>query len=124
MSARKKVLIADDSKTALMITNMALAKKPYDVATAADGEEAVSKALADRPDLILLDYFMPKLDGVEACKRLRSHDSMKDVPIIMLTTRGEQENIDAGVRSGCTEYLTKPLNVPELLAKMKAYLGD
>src|SRR4051794_22198304 len=112
MPGRKKILVADDSKTALMITNMALAKKPYDVATAGDGEEAVLKALADRPDLIVLDIVMPKLDGFETCKRLRSHASTKDVPIIMLTTRGERENIQTGVQSGCTEYLTKPLNVP------------
>jgi DNA-binding response OmpR family regulator len=124
MTERKKILVADDSKTALMITNMALAKKPYDVATAGDGEEAIMKALADRPDLIVLDIVMPKLDGFETCRRLRSHASTKDVPIIMLTTRGEEENMAVGVESGCTEYLTKPLNVTEFLAKVRTHLGE
>jgi DNA-binding response OmpR family regulator len=124
MTGKKRILVADDSKTALMITNMALAKKPYDVDTAGDGEEAITKALAERPDLIVLDIVMPKLDGFETCRRLRNHASTRDVPIIMLTTRGESENIQTGVQSGCTEYLTKPLNVPEFLAKVKAHLGE
>jgi len=124
MPGRKKILVVDDSKTALMMTNMALSKKPYEVATAADGEEAVLKALADRPDLIVLDVVMPKLDGFETCRRLRSHELTKDVPIIMLTTRGESDNIKMGIESGCTEYLTKPLNIPEFLSRVKAHVGE
>lgn len=124
MSAKKKILTVDDSKTALMMTTMALQATRYQVTTAMDGEEAVAKALADPPDLIVLDVVMPKLDGFETCRRLRTHAATKDVPIIMLTTRGESENLKVGFECGCTEYLTKPLNTSEFLTKVRAHLGD
>ncbi len=120
----KKILTVDDSKTALMMTTMALRSTRYQVATASDGEEAVAKALADPPDLIVLDVVMPKLDGFETCRRLRANPATKDVPIILLTTRGESDNIKTGFDAGCTEYLTKPLNAKEFLARIKALLGD
>ncbi len=107
-----------------MMTSMALKTLPYDVDTACDGEEAVAKALADPPDLIVLDVVMPKLDGFETCRRLREHEATRGVPIIMLTTRGEGENRDTGFHAGCTEYLTKPLNMPEFLAKVRTHLAD
>ncbi len=120
----KKILMVDDSRTALMMTSMALKRLPYEVATAADGEEALAKAIADPPDLIVLDVLMPKLDGFETCRRLRAREATKDVPIIMLTTRGEGPNREIGFDSGCTEYLTKPLNMVDFLAKVRAHLGE
>jgi len=107
-----------------MMTSMALKTLPYEVQTALDGEEAVQKALADPPDLIVLDVVMPKLDGFETCRRLRENDATRAVPIIMLTTRGEGENRDNGFHAGCTEYLTKPLNMPEFLAKVRTHLAE
>ncbi len=124
MAGKKKILMADDSRTALMMTSMALKTLPYEVETALDGEEAVQKALADPPDLIVLDVVMPKLDGFETCRRLRENDATRAVPIIMLTTRGEGENRDNGFHAGCTEYLTKPLNMPEFLAKVRTHLAE
>ncbi|HXY41600.1 MAG TPA: response regulator [Vicinamibacteria bacterium] len=124
MSGKKKILMADDSRTALLMTSMALKTLPYEVQTALDGEEAVQKALADPPDLIVLDVVMPKLDGFETCRRLRENDATRAVPIIMLTTRGEGENRDNGFHAGCTEYLTKPLNMPEFLAKVRTHLAE
>ncbi|HVO11447.1 MAG TPA: response regulator [Vicinamibacteria bacterium] len=124
MPGKKKILMADDSRTALMMTSMALKTLPYEVQTALDGEEAVQKALADPPDLIVLDVVMPKLDGFETCRRLRENDATRAVPIIMLTTRGEGENRDNGFHAGCTEYLTKPLNMPEFLAKVRTHLAE
>jgi DNA-binding response OmpR family regulator len=124
LNMKKKILMADDSRTALMMTSMALKTLPYEVETALDGEEAVQKALADPPDLIVLDVVMPKLDGFETCRRLRQCDATRAVPIIMLTTRGEGENRDNGFHAGCTEYLTKPLNMPEFLAKVRTHLAE
>jgi len=124
VAGKKKILMADDSRTALMMTSMALKTLPYEVQTALDGEEAVQKALADPPDLIVLDVVMPKLDGFETCRRLRENDATRAVPIIMLTTRGEGENRDHGFHAGCTEYLTKPLNMPEFLAKVRTHLAE
>jgi DNA-binding response OmpR family regulator len=121
---QKKILAVDDSRTALMMTTMALRGSPHLVITAMDGEEALAKAMADPPDLIVLDVVMPKLDGLETCRRLRRHPPTKDIPIIMLTTRGEKDNVTNGVDAGCTEYLTKPVNVTELMARVRAYLGE
>ncbi len=121
---QKKILTVDDSRTALMMTTMALRATPYLVSTAMDGEEALAKAIADPPDLIVLDVVMPKLDGFETCRQLRSHQATKDIPIIMLTTRGESDNVKTGFDAGCTEYLTKPVNMTELLARVKAHLGE
>lgn len=116
---RKRILIVDDSRTVQMMTTMLLTRGPYAVATAADGEEGVRKALADPPDLILMDVVMPKMDGFEACRRLRREAATQRVPIIMMTTRGEAGNVERGYASGCTDYITKPVDNVELLAKVR-----
>lgn len=120
---RKRILIVDDARTIQLMMATLLAKGPYTIATAADGEEGVEKALADPPDLILLDVCMPKMDGFEVCRRLRSDPATQTVPIIMMTTRGEVQNVEQGYTAGCTDYLTKPVNNGELLAKIRACLG-
>jgi len=121
--SRKKILLVDDSGTTLMMEKMILNKGPYDLVTAKDGEEGVAKALKENPDLILLDIVMPKMDGFEACRRLRAEESTKETPIIMVTTRGEVENVEHGYELGCTDYVTKPINSLELMTKVKNYLG-
>jgi DNA-binding response OmpR family regulator len=121
--SKKKILLVDDSGTTLMMEKMILNKGPYDLLTAKDGEEGVAKALEESPDLILLDIVMPKMDGFEACRRLRAEDATKETPIIMVTTRGEVENVEHGYELGCTDYVTKPINSLELMTKVKNYLG-
>jgi len=121
---RKKILLVDDSNTILMMERMILTKGPYDLLTANNGEEAVAQALNHRPDLILMDVVMPKMNGFEACRRIRGEVSIKDTPIIMVTTRGEVQNVESGFESGCNDYVTKPINGAELMAKLKTYLGD
>ncbi len=116
---RKRILVVDDSRTVQMMTAMILARGAYEVTTAADGEEGVRKALTEPPDLILLDVVMPRMDGFEACRRLRSEPATRAVPIIMMTTRGEAVNVEQGYASGCTDYITKPVNNVELLAKVR-----
>jgi DNA-binding response OmpR family regulator len=120
---KKKILLVDDSTTILMMERMILTKFPYELVTAADGEEAVVKALAERPDLILMDVVMPKMNGFEACRKLREDESMRSTPIIMVTTRGEMQNVENGFESGCTDYVTKPINTIELLTKVRNYLN-
>ena len=121
---RKKILLVDDSSTILMMEKFILRNGPYDLVTAANGEEGVQKAAEHLPDLILLDVIMPKMGGFEACRVIRSTEETKGIPIIMVTTRGEAANVEAGWANGCTDYVTKPINSIELLAKVRNFLGD
>ncbi len=121
---RKKILLVDDSSTVLLMERMILSKNEYDVVTARDGQEGVEKALAEKPDLILMDVVMPRMDGFEACRKLRERDDTKAIPVIMVTTRGELASVETGYASGCNDYVTKPINGLELLAKVKSCLGQ
>ncbi len=121
---RKKILLVDDAETILMMERMILGKVGYELLTAKDGQEAVAKAVAERPDLILMDVVMPKMDGFEACRQLRGRDTTRAIPIIMVTTRGEAPNVESAFQSGCDDYITKPINGLEVLAKVKSALGE
>jgi len=121
---RKKILLVDDSNTILMMEKFILRNGPYEILTATNGEEGVLKAAEEMPDLILLDVIMPKMGGFEACRLLRTTRATSEIPIIMVTTRGEAANVEAGWASGCTDYVTKPINSIELLAKVRSFLGD
>ena len=122
MPERKRILVVDDSRTAQMMTSLIVSKASFDVLTANDGEEGVQKALVEKPDLILMDVMMPKMDGFEACRRLHENEATRDIPVIMVTTRGEADNIEVGYGSGCADYVTKPVNSVELLAKLRNHL--
>ena len=121
---RKKILLVDDSSTVLLMERMILSKNQYDVVTAKDGVEGIEKAVAERPDLILMDVVMPRMDGFEACRKLREQDDTKAIPVIMVTTRGELASVETGYAAGCNEYVTKPINGLELLAKVRSCLGQ
>lgn len=120
---RKRILIVDDSATVRLMEKMVLSKGPYELAFANDGEEAVAKAPQVKPDLILLDVVMPRLDGFETCRRLRAAEETRSTPIILVTTRGELQNMEEGYKAGCSDYLTKPVNGVELISKVKSLLG-
>jgi DNA-binding response OmpR family regulator len=120
----KKILIVDDSGTSLLMAKMVLSQEAYELLTAKDGLEALQAAAAEPPDLVLLDVVMPRMDGFEACRQLRARAETHDTPILMVTTRGEEANIERGYESGCTDYICKPINPMELLAKVRTYLGE
>lgn len=121
----KKVLLVDDSSTTLMMEEMILKQStPYECVTAMDGLDAISRAVVENPDLVLMDVVMPRLNGFEACKRMRLEQSLKNTPIILVTTRGEEEYVEAGFQSGCNDYITKPINSFELVTLLKGYLGE
>jgi CheY-like chemotaxis protein len=120
---KKKVLLVDDSNTVLMMEKMILAKGPYQVVTARDGREAIEKAKSEQPDIVLLDVVMPNLDGLSACAAIRQQPETAHIPIIMVTTRGEEANVETAFRNGCTDYVTKPINGVELLTKLHNILG-
>ncbi|HXU11891.1 MAG TPA: response regulator [Candidatus Binatia bacterium] len=123
MTRRKKILLVDDAETVLLMERMILQGEPYDVVTARDGDEAIAQALAERPDLILLDIVMPKKDGFEVCRLLRSHADTRHTPILLVSTRGEPQNVEAGFASGCNDFITKPVDRLVLLSKIRSHLG-
>jgi len=122
--SRKKILLVDDSPTVLLMEQMLLGKGSYELVVAKDGEEGVRRALEERPDLILMDVVMPNVDGLEACRRLRADPSTSATPIVMVTTRGEMRFVEDGYRSGCNDYVTKPIDGHELLTKVRSLLGE
>lgn len=121
----KKILLVDDSRTTLLMERMMLEKHTnYHCITATNGAEAVEKAQAENPDLVLMDVVMPHMNGFEACKRIREQEKTQGIPVILVTTRGEESYIEAGFQSGCNDYLTKPINGPDLLKLLSSYLGE
>ena len=122
--SRKRILLVDDAKTSIMMEQMILSRGTYEFLTAQDGLEAVDLAVRELPDLILMDIMMPKMDGLEACRQLKERDETRDIPIIMVTTRGEAESIEKGFKSGCCDYVAKPINSNELLSKVRKHLGE
>lgn len=122
MSSRR-ILIVDDSSTIRALERMFLAQVADELFEAKNGEEAVEMALRHRPDLILLDYMMPIANGLAALRCLRLHETTRDTPVIMVTTRAEMEFVEESFASGCTDYVTKPIDQRELLAKVEGLLG-
>jgi len=113
----KKILIVDDEKPIVEILKINLMKDGYTVFEAYDGEEAVNKAMATEPDLILLDVMLPKLDGFSVLKKIREKSS---IPILMLTAREEEFDKVLGLELGADDYITKPFSIRELMARVKA----
>ncbi len=115
----RKVLVVDDEKNIVDIISFNLKKEGYDVLSAFDGEEGVKLTFEENPDLILLDVMMPKMDGYEACRKIREK---LNTPIIMLTARAEEVDKVLGLELGADDYVTKPFGVRELMARVKANL--
>jgi len=115
----KKVLVVDDEKKIVDIIAFNLEKEGYEVVKAFDGEQGLSLALKESPELVLLDIMMPKMDGFEVCKKIREKSQ---VPIIMLTAKAEEIDKVLGFELGADDYVTKPFGVRELMARVKANL--
>jgi CheY-like chemotaxis protein len=121
---RRKVLLVDDSTTALLMEQMIFKNRTsFDLITARDGQEAVDIALSELPDLIVMDVVMPRMTGIEALERIRLQETTRRIPIILVTTRGEPENVEMGYASGCNDYVTKPINGAELISKIEDLIG-
>ena len=117
-----RVLIVEDEKALAEILEYNFKKEGYVVDTASDGEIALDKIIFKAPDLIILDWMLPKLSGIEICRKVRSNKKIKNIPIIMLTARGEEEDRLKGLEMGADDYVTKPFSLNELLARAKAVL--
>lgn len=116
-----KALIVDDDVDLLDLMTYALRREGYTVLAAIDGQQALDRIEADRPDIVLLDGNLPKINGFEVCRRIR-HDSDSETPVIMLTARNDDEDVVRGLNVGADDYVTKPFSVKQLTARMKAVL--
>ena len=117
-----KVLIVEDENSLLELLKFNFTKDGFKVDTAMDGETALEKILNKAPDLLVLDWMLPKLSGIELCRRIRKNKEIKNLPIIMLTARGEEDDRLRGLETGADDYITKPFSVNELMARVKAVL--
>ena len=122
MRTPPRVLIADDNAANLRIMRTRLAADGYDVVTAADGAEALAAARDSSPDLILLDIMMPKIDGIEVCRRLKKEQGASFLPVILVTAMTDAKDIVAGLEAGADEYLTKPVDHAALSARVRSML--
>lgn len=122
MRTPARILIADDQPMNVDILQTRLTVHGYEIFTATDGEEALAAARAQQPDLILLDIMMPKIDGIEVCRRLKGDAALPFMPIIMVTAKTDSQDIVAGLEAGADEYLTKPVDQAALVARVKSML--
>jgi len=118
--AKLKVLIVDDEADILELLEYNLKKEGYQVVKAHDGEEALRKARVEKPDMILLDIMMPKLDGIEACRKIREMKGLENTYIVFLTARAEEYSELAGFEAGADDYIAKPIRPRVLLSRLKA----
>jgi len=117
-----KVLAVDDEPDVLGLVETKLQKAGFQVSIASNGEEAVEKALAEKPDLILLDVMLPKLDGLSACTRIKQEMGVDAPIIILLTARGQEADVGEGLSSGADDYMVKPFAPRELVARVNVAL--
>ena len=115
-----KILVVDDSPTERHVLVELLTRKGYQVLTAESGEEGIEKAKSEQPDLVLMDVVMPGLNGYQATRTLTRDDSTKHIPVIVCTSKGQDTDKIWGLRQGAQDYMVKPINPEELLAKIAA----
>ena len=121
--SKEKILVVDDFVQNVELLEELLITADYDVSAAYDGEEALKKAHEEKPDLILLDIMMPKMDGYEVCEALRNADDTKDIPIIFVTAKTEVKDWTHAIfNMGANSYITKPINSKKLVEKVKSVL--
>ena len=120
----KRIIAADDEAHILHIVSMKLRNAGYEVLTAMDGEEALDLCQTENPDMLITDYQMPYMSGLELCKALRSDDVTKDIPALMLTARGFDIESDAMVEAGISAVLAKPFSPREVLQRVKELIGE
>jgi two-component system phosphate regulon response regulator PhoB len=116
------VLVVEDEDALATLLQYNLDKEGYRVAVAADGEEALVQIDERQPDLVILDWMLPKVSGIEVCRRLRGRPETRNIPIIMLTARGEETDRIRGLDTGADDYVTKPFSMSELTARVRAVL--
>lgn len=118
----KKILVVDDNQDSRELVVKILKNKGYELIEAIDGEEAVEKVIAQKPDLILLDISIPKLNGYEVTRILKDREDVKDIPVVALTAHAMKGDRLKALEAGCEGYITKPINVRDLPAQVKSFI--
>ena len=119
---KTRILVVEDEEDILALVHFNLSRQEYEVDTAICGEEALEKIASNSPDLIVLDLMLPGVDGLEICRRLRADDKTRELPIVMLTACGEEEDVVRGLELGADDYVTKPFSIKVLLARIQTVL--
>ena len=122
--AKGKILVVDDEIYIVHILDFSLGMEGYEVVTALDGEQALEKARTERPDLIVLDIMMPKLDGYETCKMLKAEAETRNIPVILLSAKGRNVDQKVGFEVGADDYITKPFSPRKLVERINSILGQ
>jgi two-component system phosphate regulon response regulator PhoB len=120
---KENILIVDDEEDVLELVRYNLEKNGYNIDYATSGEAALAKAKTNLPDLIILDLLLPGIDGLEVCKFLKREDNTQNIPIIMLTAKGEESDIVTGLELGADDYITKPFSPKVLIARVRRILN-
>ena len=120
----KKILIVEDELSLAETLKMRFEGIGYKVDIAGDGQEAMKKVYANRPNLILLDIMLPKIDGYKVCRILKFDEKYRNIPVIMLTAKAQEEDKELGFSVGANAYITKPFDTKELIQKVKELLGE
>jgi DNA-binding response OmpR family regulator len=119
-----KILIAEDERDIRDLITFTLGFAGYEVIAASNGEEAVNLARQDVPDLILMDVRMPRMTGYEACAVMKADERLKDIPVIFLSAKGQETEIQTGLQAGAAEYLLKPFAPDQLTTRIQAVLAE
>ncbi len=120
---RVKLLVVDDSPTHLKIASRPLEEQGYEVITAADGEEALAKAGAERPDVIVLDVIMPRLNGFQVCRQIKNSPALRHIKVLLLTSKSQESDRFWGKKQGADAYMTKPFTDDQLIKAVADVLG-
>ncbi len=117
-----KILIAEDERDIRDLITFTLRFAGYEVVPTGNGEEALEKALVEKPDLIMMDVRMPRMTGYEACKRMKAEDSIKNIPVVFLSAKGQESEVQTGLEVGAAEYILKPFSPDQLTDRVKVLL--
>jgi DNA-binding response OmpR family regulator len=118
-----RIVVADDDVDVRMLVALKLRHSGYDVVDVGDGAAAVEACRDERPDLVVLDLMMPVMSGLEACRAIKAEPGLADVPVVLLTARAQNTDVDAGLAVGADAYVTKPFSPKELAARVESLLG-
>jgi two-component system alkaline phosphatase synthesis response regulator PhoP len=119
----QRILIAEDEKDIRELITFTLQYAGYEVLATVNGEEAWQMALKEKPDLILLDVRMPRLDGYDACRRIKASPATKDIPVVFLSAKGQESEVKTGIEAGAEEYILKPFSPDYLKERIQVILG-